>query len=303
MQAQHHSLFRPPLPDWKKEAISAMRLGIADKIFLEFDVDEAAATSAVPVPITSPSAAPSSIISPSAAPPHLLSSLGSTSGNPTPTGPLSASSLLSSVPGISAEEPFNMGRRGVIGLEAEAAAQAAAAVVSGRMQSLGSTATRPAKTATERSQSGSGGSRERRESGVVRRGGPPRRRKSIRTFAFLWPVAEPMALGCSGTARSMALLPGGLVHEPLPGTPFSGLPSWLYGLHSIRYCPGPCWIEPSQQEAFHTMLVGLNESQELPPQQQQPSTVSAVLWITGNGAWGRELWRQIWGTKRGGAIS
>ena len=181
-----------------------------------------------------------------------------------------------------------MGRRGVIPLAAEAEAQAAAAVVLGRMPSpgLAAQATKAAAAGTEPSPSGRSGGRERRESGVVRR--PPRRRKSIRTFAFLWPVSEPMALGSSGTARSMALLPGGLVHEPLPGTPFSGLPSWLYGLHSIRYCPGPCWIEPSQQEAFHAMLVGLNPGEPRPQeqaqlQQEQPSTISAVLWITGEG--------------------
>ena len=202
-----------------------MRLGIADKIFIEFEVDPSTASSVLPTASTDV--------------PHLISG-GSPSelidfpmSRSSLDGPSSDGSLLQCV-GLEVEEPWNMGRRGGVDASAQAAAQAAAAV----SRSLPPSAPE-APSALDQAR----GSR----SGRLR---APRQRKTICTYAFLWPVLDPSSLGEAGLAESMASLPRGLSYDPPPGSPFSGLPSWLYGLHSVRYNPGPDWIEPSEQETF-----------------------------------------------------
>jgi hypothetical protein len=103
----------------------------------------------------------------------------------------------------------------------------------------------------------------------------PRRRKhrrAIHSYAFLWPVADPSLQGVAGHpaliqshyaagGQLYASLLGGQgsgtnpVHAlPVPSTTLYSLPalplakllpSWSLGLHSLRYCPGPEWIQPS----------------------------------------------------------
>ncbi len=215
LQAQHQSLFTPQLPSWKQMAISAVRLGVVDKIFVEFELDEA--------PTTPPFA---------------------------PEPPSRQSSIPLSVQG---GEVWNMGRR----IDDSAAAErgtTAALAISGKVV----TAPRPPG-----------------------RGQRPHRRskpcKTIHTYAFMWPVPEPLSLGESGRAKAQALLPGGITHVPGPGKPLSDLPTWLYGLHSIRFHPGPCWIEPSEKELFSALESGRDPDAS----EEKSNSLSAVLWITG----------------------
>jgi hypothetical protein len=207
-----------------QSAISAMRLGVVDKIFLEFDIDEEAAAAEA-------AAAAAEAFVPE--PPPRASASGGATG-----------------------ELWNMGRR----VDAEVVAAATA----------------KATTAAMAVSSDADGPRPPRGARGNRR--PRRQRKTIHTFAFMWPVPEPLSLGESGRAKAQALLPGGLTYNPRPGLPLSDLPSWLFGLHSIRFCPGPCWIEPSEKDVFHAREAG---------QRQETSTaVGAVLWITGRSAGG-----------------
>ncbi|KAL6760582.1 hypothetical protein V8C86DRAFT_1075050 [Haematococcus lacustris] len=39
LQAQHATLFNPPLPDWKVEALFGVHIGVADKLFIEFEIE------------------------------------------------------------------------------------------------------------------------------------------------------------------------------------------------------------------------------------------------------------------------
>jgi len=163
---------------------------------------------------------------------------------------------------------------------------------------------------------------------------PPRRRRSIRTYAFLWPVSDPLSLGSKGSAGAVECLPGGLTHNPPVGlphsggmqdrlisasrllkfstyilphhqcssAPHSGLPSWLYGLHSIRYSPGPDWIEPSEQDAFQAMVDRIGGIRDAALDEMKPSlpkVFSAVLWITGVWVNGSFAWFVSWNCSHG----
>lgn len=126
-------MFQPPLPEWKKEALSAMRLGVADKIFVEFDIDLNATNVAGPTntlsevsssPMHMQAAVPPQTCSfESASPssggiPISLSSIVEPTSYPcdadmmSSDGCSSSSSVVQLVTKLAtAEEPWNMGRR------------------------------------------------------------------------------------------------------------------------------------------------------------------------------------------------
>ena len=225
-----------------------MRLGIADKIFVEFDLDSAPDADD-PSRTASPPPAAAAPLKPPLVPKTVLDPGGtvsptfmrSASFSDVSAFPSSIAQYSSGVPsprgsfvqtGLQVEEPWNMGRRvGQSESTMHASSQAAAAVAPQSSARTSRSSDQPR---------GSRGSRVRL----------PRQRKTICTYAFLWPVHNPALLGTEGLSESMASLPSGLSYDPPSGSPLSGLPSWLYGLHSVRYNPGPDWIEPSEQESF-----------------------------------------------------
>lgn len=76
----------------------------------------------------------------------------------------------------------------------------------------------------------------------------PRRRKhkrAIHSYAFLWPVADPLSLGVRGHPKLTGIWsPLATCALPRALAPLN-IPRWCMGLHSIRYCPGPEWITPA----------------------------------------------------------
>ena len=204
-----------------------MRLGIADKIFIEFELDSIVAVSD-PLPLD----ASSDVMMGSGSPSRLDDFPTTRSSGLSSEVPSSSDGSLLQAVGIDVEEPWNMGRRvGPNDSTIKSASQAAAVVVPSNSSLISRSTDQPR---------GSRGGRMRL----------PRQRKTICTYAFLWPVHNPALLGTEGLSESMASLPSGLSYDPPSGSPLSGLPSWLYGLHSIRYNPGPDWIEASEQDCY-----------------------------------------------------
>ncbi len=100
------------------------------------------------------------------------------------------------------------------------------------------------------------------------RGRRRKHRRTIHSYAFLWAVQRPELLGAQGHPAMLDPRVGRLPPPPAcvdrlappPQLPRDGggraaatarpallaqAPAWIQGLHSIRYCPGPEWIEPS----------------------------------------------------------
>ncbi|GAX80542.1 hypothetical protein CEUSTIGMA_g7980.t1 [Chlamydomonas eustigma] len=256
LQAKHLDMFHPPLPSWKQLALSAIRLGVVDKIFLEFEVPGGQVDALTHHSPRSP---------------------------PCPEHPEVQTAGQTLVTG----EVWNMGRRTGPEVSASAVAQATTAVMA--VTERCASACVSSSTIVSSSTNAAGQSK-----GKVAPSRRPKQRKSIHTYAFMWPVPDPRQLGMSGltssictatdycTATAQQQLPGGLLLHPGEGMPFSDLPTWLYGLHSIRFNPGPCWIEPSESEMYDMRRDSGQQVKEVT--NNESSTVGAVLWITGDSA-------------------
>lgn len=156
------------------------------------------------------------------------------------------------------EDPWNVGRRGMVEEQGiEAAAQAAAAVA-GISLAAGGGGSGGAGAAAASSGAGAGPGAltvaapgRLSHPGTGGRSRRPRRKEEILSYALLWPVAQPLSLGSLGTAQALSVLPTTMPYVPPPMVPlFPGMPSWLQGLHSLRFRPGPDWIQPSEEEQF-----------------------------------------------------
>ncbi|KAG1657727.1 hypothetical protein FOA52_011989 [Chlamydomonas sp. UWO 241] len=267
LQAEHHTMFQPPLPEWKRSALYAVRLGVADKIFVEFDVDPVEYTAAT-----------------EAAEAALLTS--------------DSDDATASPPKTEYEDPWNIGRRGATDAEAAntTSAQVTAPVTCTSSSGDGSATTTGGtkrglqslgtygKEAGRRSVDGSIAAAKAKRDARKRR----HKRKEIRTFALMWPVPQPALLGTAGLEASKALLPAGLPHDTAaPGSPLAALPAWLRGIHSIRFNPGPDFIEASEAEKFNRAQAqaGTGSGPLLREEVQgPPKTAGAVLWIAGDTA-------------------
>jgi len=349
LQAQHDTLFDPPLPAWKQEAMSGLRIGVADKVFVEFEIEPAHAldaamwltshTNSVPSGQRSSSTGEFASVGPSSG--HQLSvmsgGLPTAQASPSPQHPAVAPASPSPVPGApntpspphlppgvasalppqatgGQPEPFNIGRKPAPHSNSPHLAEGnssntglnhgSAPLVPLSEDSEMSTVTRQAAGPSTLS-----------ASHAVVSGPPPtapsvggrRRRKHKRTihsYAFLWPVADPMSLGLRGAQRGVY---PGVVPNPLQlPTPLAavGIPSWCLGLHSIRYCPGPEWIHPAlalpgrestTSDASGATAAGGSLGKRPASEAERPTPsvsatcggathISGVLWITGDAA-------------------
>ncbi len=367
LQAQHRQLFDPPLPPWKAEALSAIRIGVADKLFVEFEIEPARARDAAvwlsthstlatsppqqqqqpagssALPGTPPppqrSDTPTNLGIPPRSPPLAASSATSSDGRapPPPLPPEAAAALLAAAgttpeqqqqllallpPDVLAAlppratggvpEPFNLGRRpeALLGpnYTPEVHAAALGAAAAGHLappppgahapappDAAGAAGDHPMLQALTEDSAISGVTTHRPPHAATppppgladvppspadaprtsSHGRPARRRKHRRTihsYAFLWPVQDAELLGAKGHPAllpappdprkhficldmlrpppplgepgAFAALPASAAHACLPPG-LAHAPAWIQGLHSIRYCPGPEWIEPS----------------------------------------------------------
>lgn len=307
LQAHHRTLFQPPLPEWKQAALNAVRLGVADKIFLEWEFDPsyqpadssataaAAAIAATPsIPASGTGTGTGSALGTGT--PLLSQGLGqgATGVNAAPPSPqnshTSDESQLKAKADTVYQDPWNVGRRGVVEegdvVAACAAVEVAMAVPaeggqdascsSGSLVSSGATfptaaASHDAAMAVDSHQRSALSARPRRA----------RRKEEILSHALMWPVHQPMLLGTAGMS---AVPPGpGPLGPSHPHEIPPDIPGWLYGLHAVRFRPGPCFIQPSEEEQFREhQRLGLTSGQE--PPAPGPVNPSAVMWITGAAA-------------------
>ena len=104
--------------------------------------------------------------------------------------------------------------------------------------------------------SGSGGSSAANATLAPR----PRQRQTVHSYAFMWPVPEPGALGCSGARQAGALLPGGLDPSQLTeAAQAAGVPKWCLGLHSVSANPdaGTGHVSTTRDSTYRVVVYAL----------------------------------------------